>query len=282
MCVAAGLTLFEVASMFTRPETSEFVRSDLEIILMDAHNDCTCLCDCDPVDSGRTTPSLPSSPISGPLSAGLSAGFTCSTSTVLPVVEECDTPHVLPYVFDVSASGESASPCMEFSCNGPCMPALLTPQATADGASMSCSPEEHLFDPARLSSAARVAPQFFRPLGDGNCMTPAAAQSASGMAITMGPATWGQRGLQRSRRNGWRTKHGKQGNMAAYPPLVPGTHPDQVMYVFTGLTEAQWRDFMDRVEDAVGEELYKNTWKVSRMTGPLVGSCPVTFNDRLR
>jgi hypothetical protein len=76
--------------------------------------------------------------------------------------------------------------------------------------------------------------------------------------------------------NGWRTKHGKQGNMAAYPSLVPGTHPNQVMYVWTSLAEAQWRDFMDRVEDAIGEELYENTWKASRMTGPLVGNGPPT------
>jgi hypothetical protein len=95
--------------------------------------------------STHTTPSLPSSTISGPLSAGLSAGFTCSTSTVLPAIEECDTFHVSPCVFDISDSAESESPCIEYDCNGPCMPAPLAPQATANGACMSRSPEEHLF-----------------------------------------------------------------------------------------------------------------------------------------
>ena len=286
MCVAAGLTLFEIGSLFTRPETG-CKPSDLEVICIDAREEAMAapahtVAHSTASSSGRTSPSAPASPTSG--------AFNTMSAGALPAVEECDSDADSGCIFNLSGGGEDrdvheASPLMF----------AMTPCDGGDGADADADAGERPHGGARrlarLSDHTRFAsfqfttpvPQLSRESSDGHIAAPAPAQSASGVAVSQGPATWGRRGLPRARRNAWRSKHaGRNGVLGAYPPLLPGTHPDQVNYVFTDLTEAQWRVFLEFVEECVSEELANGTWKASRMTGPMAGSCPAAFNDRLR
>ena len=306
MCVAAGLTLFEIGSLFSRPENNgPGEPSDLELICMDAREDAVLSPDepgDEPFSSGGTSPSAPASPTS--------AGLNTFSMGALPAVKESSDDDSdasdSGFMFNMGPSGNGGetSPCVDpvsrreraprrsgacdhDSCAGLFTPRGMSPtrQSVSD-ADVSPAPEHYPFLHTRFASAPFHTPYLGRAMDASRegtaAQTPAPAQSASGVAVSQGPATFGRRGLPRSRRNAWRTKHGQRGNMAAYPPLLPGTHPDQVNYVFTDLTDAQWKVFLARVEDAVDEELLKNTWKAQRMNGPMAGSCPVAFNDRLR
>lgn len=53
-----------------------------------------------------------------------------------------------------------------------------------------------------------------------------------------------------------------------------GNHPDQVNYVFSGITDAQWLVFMDEVRASCDEELGKGTWRKETDAKAVAGSCP--------
>jgi hypothetical protein len=310
MCVAAGLTLFEIGSIFTRNEDERM--SDLDRLCVDAHENCTW----QPGDDGSvsTTPSTPTSSVSGPLSSAL----VNLSNNMLPAVHEAedrddgDSP---PIMFAFSKPGEAVSPTGVVGELSPFTPAMMnlhddfgglltsfdilckrstgelsssaspntalrrsTGQLSADSNAIKHSPRKQSADVGRSEFGQQ--PLFVPPhrLEGFEPRRPAAPQSASGLNGGVRPC--GQRSLARARRNAWRTKHG-QGKLPAYPPLVPYTHPDQVFYAFTGLDDSQWQHFMQYIEHWVAVELRAGTWK--RSTEAVVSnSCPVAFHGRLR
>lgn len=281
LCVAAGLTLFEIGSIFSREGAGDQI-SDLESLCIDARDNCLERWDRlgsgDQSGSGGTTPSAPASPVSGPLSSAL-AGMS---NSVLPAVEEVDSDDAdSACMFKMSRQGGAASPCANLGDLSPFTPPALPErggQGSGDDGSGVGDWVEMSPACSRFASVSPVPFQRPPPLSD----VPPAPQSASGINVSAAPpGAFGQRGLMRARRNAWRTKHGG-GAMPAYPPLVAASHPDHVQRVFSDLTEGQWRDFMQHIEHWVASELQKGTWKASAGAGPIAGSCPVAFNDRLR
>lgn len=276
LCVAAGLNLFEIGSIFSREGAGDEI-SDLESLCIDARDNCLESGDGnrsgEQSGSGGTTPSAPGSPdVSGALSSALAG----TSNSVLPAVEEVDSDDAdSTCMFKMSRQGGAASPCAAFGELSPFTPPALPERRGDDlGDWLELSPA--------CSRFASVSPvPFARPLLASKA--PPAPQSASGVNIgNAPPGAYGQRGIMRARRNAWRTKHAGGGTLPAYPPLVAASHPDHVNRVFSDLTEGQWRDFMQHIEHWVASELQKGTWKASSGAGPIAGSCPVAFNDRLR
>jgi hypothetical protein len=260
MCVAAGLTLFEIGSIFTRNENDRM--SDLDRLCVDAHENCTC----QPEGSQCTTPSTPSSPVSGPLSSALAN----VSNSMLPAVYEGDSDDdSSPIMFQFSKPGE-ASPMGAVGEMSPFTPAMIS---LRDDDSVELSPAIQSFDGPHAEAMRPL--QFMHRLGP-SLGQPAAPQSTSGLHMCMPHG--GQRSLARARRNAWRTKHGR-GKLPAYPPLVPYTHPDQVIYVFSGLDDQQWQEFVHYIEHWVAMELHSGTWK--RSTEAVSNSCPC-FDGQLR
>ena len=304
LCVAAGLTLFEVGSIFTRPEgcPDRQVPSDLEALCMDAREEALAADSEHPSSSGNTSPSHCGSPVS--------FGFNVHSANTLPAVEECDSDEDSGCLFNLSAGGEypRSPPRQSTAAADKASTAELSPlmfpmtprdgEAGADGggsggehgdtAQLDLTPvgTEQPSGHTRFCSLPFTTPAYLRRgniSSDGDTTpTPAPAQSASGVAMSQAPATWGCRGLPRARRNAWRSKHGAQRNMPAYPALLPGTHPDQVNYVFSDMSHAQWRVFVQKLEEYVQCELARGTWKAQRMTGCMAGSCPAAFTRHMQ
>lgn len=268
-CVAAGLTLFEMAAMMTRPV--EDAPSDFEALCMDAREAALqplsasallfdglsmplfpgCDGDCAPAESG----SLALSGLGDSLGA-------CSDSS----------PNRL--VISTAAGGgdddaSSESPCMLASAPRPVAQSWLRTAPLASAG----------------TSASDWGPAAF-PGMHADPETPPAGHSGDDYArselcmppmLMTGPMTETRNGgggrTGGLRRAAWEGRR-QMGQTNAYPPLLEAVHPDKANYVFSGLSEAQWEVFMAQLACDLDEELAQGTWRVRRHNAPVAASCP--------
>lgn len=310
-CVAANMTLSEIATIFTRAKASE--ASDFEAICMDAREDAL---------AHATLPSLPSltlsdlplmareltigqpsaclgpfpfdetsgelSPqsslaMSGLIGNGLVSGtVSCETSPFKPLPAELVSE--LPFEGNAQAAG---SPCMlaavvTVNCGTPALGTPLAPIPFTP--SWLCTAE---MGPHSPHSPTLVAPSHvcFQPptfngagsrLGD-----PSVAdlrRSDQGMSMGAFGCHLSARTTVSSRTVWHSKRRGRNGSNL--PNLLLAVHPDKANYVFSGLSECQWSVFLGRVEDFVDEELCKATWNAPDRSGPAAGSCPEPVKTR--
>lgn len=308
-CVAANMTLSEIAGIFTRAKASE--ASDFEAICMDAREDAMAALPTRPSltfsdftamardntsghpstglggfpfdeDSGQLSPQS-SLAMSGLIGNGIaSLTVSCDTSPFKRVSDKLVSE--VPVESDAQAP---ESPCMLASaavaaiecCTptaGNALPAVPAASSWLCTAQCLYSPQS----PTLVSStnACFNPPTFagagFR-LGD-----PAAAdvrRSEQGMSMGGLDCHFSARTAVPSRTVWHSKRRGRNG--ANHPNLLSAVHPDKANYVFSGLSESQWSVFLGRVEDFVNEELCKGTWNAP-CSGPVAGSCPEPVKTR--
>lgn len=307
-CVAANMTLAEIAGIFTRAKASE--ASDFEAICMDAREDAL---------AHSALPSLPSLTISdfpmltrdqtsghpsaclGPFQFDEASGELSPQSSLAMSglignglasgTVSCETSPFKPLPADVVSEvplegGEHAaeSPCMlaasaatALQCTTPAAGTALP--AIPSTPSWLCTAELGPYSPHSPTLVAPNSVCFAPP----QCSSddPAAAdirRSEQGMSM-------GGFGCHLSAhsniasRTVWHSKR-RGRNGSNLPNLLSAVHPDKANYVFSKLSECQWSVFLGRVEDFVDEELMKGTWNAPECAGPVAGSCPEPVKNR--
>lgn len=303
-CTAAGLTLFEIANVFSRP--SEQVPSDFEVMCIDARTDALAPTPPTLFAATASTSGEDASPANaaagGASMAGLVAVAATADATVSPR-SSLGMSGLLPSAeefvsSDVSASIEISSPrevvktsvsdgslggASDVSPTSPCLAAMggSAPRpivsswlrssgvlpSTAEG-TPPLSPPSMFPAPNLCEGAAQsdLLPAVFSTGGGGPDVPP-----PPGSMVNMRCRDVRLHTRQVRRRSAWANKRGLHG---ARPSLVPGVHPQKAKYVFTGLSDAQWAVFVERMGEYVADELCKGTWRVGRQSCPMAGSCP--------
>lgn len=266
MCVAAGLTLYEVGSIFTRSEGSACTASDLELLCIDAHEQASV---------GDATAA----------SAG-DAALSCCTESNEPSHTGCLAASLLP----AERVGDDCDAVDESVFDAPCNPRgvslsgdPLDASSSAGSRSLASSPIAGGMDATMIGISSAPFQARARPMQE----SPGAdAYETPGSAMALAPlrdcATMCRRGLPRSRRSAWQYKRGGgcERGAAAPPRLLAAAHPDSVHQVFSDLSHEQWQCFMAEVEEHVVEELALGTWRSGDSANPTAGSCPVAFTRR--
>lgn len=259
--VAAGLTLFEMAAMMTRPMDS--APSDFEALCMDAR------------EAALQSGALVSSGLSAPLFSQFDGDAAQSGSLAMSGLGDSlgicsdSSPQRLPAAGGEGDDGASSeSPCMAASEPRAVEPSWLCTAPLASSGTDTSEWGAAAF--AGLRSEAET-PVAGGSAGDGEqfashelCMPPALMSAPS--EARPGRSGGLRRTVWEGRRQGAQT--------SVYPPLLEAVHPDKANYVFSGLSEAQWNVFMSRLACDLDEELAQGTWKARRHNAPVAASCP--------
>eukprot|EP00892_Ulva_mutabilis_P009299 jgi/Ulvmu1/6741/UM030_0076.1 len=266
--VAAGLTLFEMAAMMTRPV--EDAPSDFEALCMDARAAAL-----QPLSASV----LPLPALSMPLFVGGGCDRGPAESGSLAMSGLGDSLGVCsdgsPNRIAIAAAGgadddaTSESPCMLASAPRPVAQSWLrtVPLASSGTDSSDWGP----------SAFAGLRDQPDTPSGGHSGNECARSELCMPPELMTGPMTEGRAGCGgRSggpRRAAWEGRR-QAGQTSAYPPLLEAVHPDKANYVFSGLSDAQWEVFMAQLACDLEEELAQGTWRVRRHNAPVAASCP--------
>jgi len=252
LCAAAGLTLFEIGSLMTRPDSlGPAVPSDLEVMCMDAREEAL----------AAGSPQMHSGAAAAFLSPRSAHGGSAAASALaLPAwTEEEEEEGVfelegdgnsgLANLSDDGSSARLGSPPSSF--ESP--PAGLRRDGSLPGCFHTAPPRHCFLEGGRAAASASPAiPRYTSSFAGGDEAARATAKH--------------------SERRMWRHKR----RVAyAYPPPISGDHPDLVNYVFSGLTPPQWRVFMAAVREWCEEELAAGTWRAATGHTAVAGSCPV-------
>eukprot|EP00892_Ulva_mutabilis_P012365 jgi/Ulvmu1/9500/UM052_0071.1 len=284
-CTAAGLSLFEIACVFSRP--SEHVPSDFEVMCIDARTDALASATPHPhADSASSARPLISS--SGGASPA-SPGSSLEMSGLLPGADECAVLAGSSSPRDIEQQAPRSSSSGSTAEASPPSPCLAAAGGSAPRQIVSSWLRTSALPPASGGGAASPPPLFRSPLAPSGLGGPAAQSDLLPAVFATGstrpdvpppPGSMlnmvcagglGGHSRRRRRRSAWASKRGMHGAGAS---LVRGVHPQKAKYVFTGISDTQWPVFVERMGEYVADELCKGTWRVGRQTGAVAGSCP--------
>ncbi|PNH06148.1 hypothetical protein TSOC_007511, partial [Tetrabaena socialis] len=329
-CAAAGLTLFDIASVMTRPFVdSDEEPSELERICAYARQ-CVeytqemSLCDeggeeCESdseeealireellMEEGIAVPAAPSS-ARGPPSRG---------ATISSIKEECED-----MLFDLEDDASPGAPGLSLRHMRVTPAASTHGQPRRHGRSKRRAAAAGMRDGGRVEDAPESSPEMspcsslstvehmslppVGSVGGSSAMVIGGSSDASLVTpparLAAGPAAGGAGGDRpvpmassvhvtdgflwrklKSQQAAKRANGGKGGartcpkRAQAYPPPVAAFSPERMSVCFSGLGEAQWRQFMEVVQDQVQAALASGLWRQSaaELAGGMAASCP--------
>lgn len=274
-CVAAGLTLFEMAAMMTRPVES--APSDFEALCMDAR------------EAALQTSALLFDGISVPLFCALDGDAAQSGSLAmsglgdsLGVFSDASPARLM---LPPATGGNSSADVDEANSESPCMVASA-PRPVAQSWLRTAPLASSGTDTSEWGAAAfaGLRGEADTPIAGGSTVDceeegeSARSELCMPPTLMVGPMTEARNGGCSGRTRGFRRSvwegRGQTGQTSAYPPLLEAVHPDKANYVFSGLSEAQWKVFMTQLACDLDEELAQGTWRVRRHNAPVAASCP--------
>lgn len=310
-CTAAGLTLFEIANVFSRP--SEKVPSDFEVMCIDARADAlSCVPStlfatseehsdasvanplaADSTASGTFVDSLSAMPhvaCGGGLDVAVSPRSSLGMSGLLPGVEDCTASVNASSPRDISkvqnSTGGSApasppSPCFAAASGGSAPRQIVSSWLRATGIPPETPGGGDLLSPPSIFRLPLVGLSGLGGPEAQSDLLPAVFSTANGGPEVPPPpgsmlnmpcgGGMGAHTRRQRRRSAWASKRGLHGAGGA---LVRGVHPQKAKYVFTGISDAHWPVFVERMGEYVADELCKGTWRVGRQSCAMAGSCP--------
>lgn len=307
-CTAAGLTLFEIANVFSRP--SEQVPSDFEVMCIDARTDA--LAPTPPTLFARTASTSgedasPVNPVAGGVSmaalvaaaatadAAVSPRSSLGMSGLLPSAEECigsDASASIALsspreIVKVAVSDSSVGSASDGSPTSPCLAAagssaprpIVSSWLRTTGVLPSTAEGATPMSPPAMFPAPLATPGLCKAAAQSDLLPAVFSTGGGGPDVPAPPGSMlnmrcrgvGLHTRRPGRRSAWASKRGLHG---AGPSLVPGVHPQKAKYVFTGVSDTQWPVFVERMGEYVADELCRGTWRVGRQSCPMAGSCP--------
>lgn len=311
-CTAAGLTLFEIANVFSRP--TEQVPSDFEVMCIDARADAletaapTLCAATAPTSEDASSPANPlaaSASMTALAAAGAAADSAVSPrsslgmSGLLPGVEEFSACGVSASLSEssprdiakatmlsgsigaISSNGSPPSPCLAATGSSAPRPIVSSWLRTAGVLPSTVDGGGDLMSPPAMFPALLATPGGTDAPAAQSDLLPAVFASEGGR-VDVPPPPGSMLNMRCGRGSGPHARRprrrtawaSKRGHQAAGPLLVQGVHPQKAKYVFTGVSEVQWPVFVERMGEYIADELCKGTWRVGRQSCPMAGSCP--------